>query len=144
VLLVTIIVIVFSRRKGRAYCLLLFILLNTYLTGILKAIHCDPRPFWSDNLVRSIGFYCPQEYGNPSGHSWFITVLCFAFVIDFYGVGKKYLHLVVSLALLVLVPMSRMYLGAHSLNQVLEGLTLGLAINIIYVLVLKKHICNFY
>lgn len=36
-----------------------------------------------------------------------------------------------------LMPISRMYLGAHSLNQVLEGVLLGLAMSLLYVLVLR-------
>ena len=49
VLAFSIIIIVLSRRKAKAYVLLLFILFNTYLTGVLKAKDCDPRPFWSNH-----------------------------------------------------------------------------------------------
>lgn len=41
------------------------------------------------------------------------------------------------------MPLSRMYLGAHSLNQVLEGLALGLCMCFLYVLKIKKLIRTF-
>lgn len=43
--------------------------------------------------------------------------------------------------MIILVPISRMYLGAHSLNQVLEGLIFGIFFCLLYVLGLK-HIIN--
>lgn len=132
-----------SRRKGRAFILMIFIIINTYLAGILKAGDCDPRPFWTNSEIKNIGFYCPVEYGNPSGHSWFSTVLGFGFILDFYGVGKNYKNLIVALGLIIFVPMSRMYLGAHSLNQILEGLLLGSTLNILYLFYLKEKIQMF-
>lgn len=44
----------------------------------------------------------------------------------------------------VLVPSSRMYLGAHSLNQVVFGVSMGLAMNCLYFLCgLKELIGRF-
>ena len=51
VLVITVIIMIGSRRKARAYIFLVFILFNTYLTGILKAADCDPRPFWTDEKI---------------------------------------------------------------------------------------------
>lgn len=41
------------------------------------------------------------------------------------------------------MPLSRMYLGAHSLNQVLEGLLLGLGMCLLYYLKLKRLIFKY-
>jgi len=106
----------------------------------LKAADCDPRPFWTNSKIKNIGFYCPLEYGNPSGHSWFSTILGFGFILDFYGVGKNYTNLLAAMLLIILVPISRIYLGAHSLNQVFYGLFMGLSLNILYICTLKQKI----
>lgn len=60
VFLVTFILIMAVKNKFRAYVTLLFILLNTYLTGVLKAFYADPRPFWANKDILNIGIYCPQ------------------------------------------------------------------------------------
>lgn len=90
--------------------------------------------------MRNIGLYCPVEYGNPSGHSWFSAIFGFVVLMDFWGSGKHFINIWISIAAVILMPLSRMYLGAHSLNQVLEGLILGLAMCLLYVLVLKSLI----
>ncbi len=125
VLITTFTLIIVVQNKYRAFVTVMFILLNTYFAGLLKAFYADPRPFWAHKAIQSIGFYCPQEYGNPSGHSWFSVLIGFAVIIEFWGLGKKYEYLYTAIALMVFVPMSRMYLGAHSLNQVMQGLSLG-------------------
>jgi membrane-associated phospholipid phosphatase len=109
----------------------------------MKAFYADPRPFWTDKQVQSIGPLCPVEFGNPSGHSWFAPIFGFAIVIDYWGTGRKYANIWISIAVVILVPISRMYLGAHSLNQVLQGLVLGLAMCLLYVIKLKEIISNF-
>jgi len=82
--------------------------------------------------VQSIGIYCPQEYGNPSGHSWFAIVMVFAVGIEYLGLGRRLEYLGAGVALMIFVPISRMYLGAHSLNQVMQGLSLGLAMVVFF------------
>ena len=111
--------VVLSHRKAKGITMLCFIMINTFLAALIKAYNCDPRPIWTRNQVRNIGLYCPIQYGNPSGHSWFSVILGFGVLMEYRGAGKNYRNIFVSIALIILVPMSRMYLGAHSLNQVL-------------------------
>lgn len=84
-----------------------------------------------------------MEYGNPSGHSWFAVVFGFSVLIDYWGRGKNFSNIIISLLAVILMPLSRMYLGAHSLNQVLEGLSFGLAMCLLYIFGLKKMITMF-
>ena len=51
--------VVLSHRKGKGLIMLCFILFNTFFAALIKAYHCDPRPIWTRNEVRNIGFYCP-------------------------------------------------------------------------------------
>lgn len=85
-----IIMVVLSHRKGKGFIMLTFILVNTYLAALLKSYHCDPRPFWTMNTIKNIGIYCPVEYGNPSGHSWFSVVAGFGVLMEYRGSGKKF------------------------------------------------------
>ena len=39
--------------------MLMFILINTFLAAVLKAYDSDPRPIWTEQSIRNIGFYCP-------------------------------------------------------------------------------------
>lgn len=110
---------VLTRNKFDGFVMLVFILLNTFLAALFKALDSDPRPFWTEKSVRNIGLYCPVEYGNPSGHSWFSAVFGFGILLNHRGPGNSYLNIWISLAAVILMPISRMYLGAHSLNQVL-------------------------
>jgi membrane-associated phospholipid phosphatase len=134
---------ILDRRKQRGLILLVFILMNSVLTAFLKAYHCDPRPFWTDDQVRNIGMACPIDFGNPSGHSWFSAVLGFGVLMDYQDSGRKGLAVAISILMIVLVPLSRMHLGVHSLNQVLEGLICGLAMCLFFRLGLKNCIHKF-
>lgn len=138
-----ILMVVLSHRKGKGLIMLCFILFNTFWAALIKAYQCDPRPIWTKNEVRNIGFYCPIEYGNPSGHSWFSVVLGFGVLMEYRGAGKHNRNIMISILLIILVPMSRMYLGAHSLNQVLEGLIFGMFFCLLFNLGLKNLIHKF-
>lgn len=116
---ICILMMVLTRNKFDGFVMLVFILLNTFLAALFKALDSDPRPFWTEKSVRNIGLYCPVEYGNPSGHSWFSAVFGFGILLNHRGPGKNYFNIWISLAAVILMPISRMYLGAHSLNQVL-------------------------
>ncbi len=119
-------------RRKHAFNVTVFLLLNIYLITLLKEFYLDPRPFWTHPSAQSLGFYCPGEFGNPSGHSWFATVIAFLIFLKYFPrVRKVYAMASVSLVIL-LVAISRMYLGAHSLNQVVLGVSLGMAMNVLY------------
>jgi membrane-associated phospholipid phosphatase len=70
-------------------------------------------------------------------------VLGFGVLMEYHEIGRRGLKLALSALMIILVPLSRMYLGAHSLNQVLEGVVCGLAMCIFFRLGLKTHIHKF-
>jgi membrane-associated phospholipid phosphatase len=45
---------------------------------------------------------------------------------------KKPLYIMIAVILTIFVPFSRIYLGAHSINQVLQGLFLGFCMVYLY------------
>lgn len=135
--------VVMSHRKGKGFIMFAFIMFNTFWAALLKAYHCDPRPFWTRDSIKNIGIYCPIEYGNPSGHSWFSVLAGFGVLMEYRGSGKNMRNIWISILLTIFVPMSRMYLGAHSLNQVLEGLLFGSCFCVLFRLGLKDLIHRF-
>lgn len=92
----------------------------------------ESRPFWYSPNIEINEWFCPIDFGNPSGHS-FIVVLGYEPILsDFVGTGPKKVLVGIWLILSALVLLSRMYLGAHSLDQIIFGALLGFAFLIIY------------
>ena len=131
--MVAILCIIFCETKRKhAFNVTMYLLLNIYLITLLKGFYVDPRPFWTDHNINSLSLYCPGEFGNPSGHSWFATIFIFLLFLRYFPKMGKVYALGGSSLLIFLVAFSRMYLGAHSLNQVVLGVCLGMLINVLY------------
>jgi mannitol-specific phosphotransferase system IIBC component len=56
---ICVLMMVLSHRKKKGFVMLMFILINTFLAAVLKAYDSDPRPIWTEQSIRNIGFYCP-------------------------------------------------------------------------------------
>ena len=65
-------------------------------------------------------------------------------VSDTIGYGRYRQWTLPLLFLGVMVPVSRMYLGVHSANQILFGLTLGFIFLVLYKYVFQKALYEFY
>ena len=107
----------------------LSILINT----LLKALINRPRPYEVD--VSIIDMLHASGQSMPSGHTLSATIIC-AFI--FFGVYyySKNRALKISLAsvlalFLVLVGISRMYLGQHFISDVIVGFFLALAFSVL-------------
>jgi membrane-associated phospholipid phosphatase len=119
-------------NKFRLLVIVIFFLTNVYLLGETKALYAESRPYWSNIEIKSLQWYCPMDYGNPSGHSWLSGTLYYLLVIEYGGSGPYHSFLLIPVILALIVPLSRMYLGAHSANQVLQGIVNCFAMLVIY------------
>ena len=86
----------------------------------LKLLAQFPRPYWLDRAV--LGMADEPDFGMPSGHSQSATGI--------WGLAAfKARHLKwltwLTIAVIVLVGISRMYLGVHFLSEVLVGWLMG-------------------
>jgi membrane-associated phospholipid phosphatase len=95
------------------------------LNRLLKYAFHRPRPFFNDPLLKL------TSYSFPSGHTMTATVLYGVLAAYFFTTTTDwhYRVLIVLSAsfLILLVGLSRMYLGAHYLSDVLGAMAEGLA-----------------
>jgi hypothetical protein len=104
-----------------------------YFINILKIIYGNKRPFWDIENKNLLKYRCDGGYGNPSGHSFIST---YVYLSYYYVLSKtkliknkkflKNIFLGFSLLLILLIMISRVYLGLHTINQIVYGALLGL------------------
>lgn len=106
------------------------------MMDISKMNYHQARPFWVTNEIEAIS--CSSQYGNPSGHSMVSLGMTLAFWLDYNTRSRapeskvllkawywRALFLCLCLAFAYSIGYSRMFLGVHSINQVLFGQQLG-------------------
>jgi len=133
----------FIAKYRREALFTLFTTLSGVVSTLTKMLINRPRP--SKDLVRIIEIARQQSF--PSGHTLFYTVF-FGFLIIVMGNLKSinyYLRMGVaslSAAMILLIPFSRIYLGAHWFTDVLGGAMLGMLCLLIlgYLYLPKKEI----
>ena len=122
---------------------------SIYITNLLKIIYRNGRPYWQSNILDVV---CNSGYGNPSGHSvtstaYYLTLPHIVTNFEFFkkDIKGKILRIIIFLLFIILgalVMISRVILGAHSINQVIYGFSLGLGIYFIAIYILSYHTYN--
>ncbi|MCB8924526.1 MAG: phosphatase PAP2 family protein [Ardenticatenaceae bacterium] len=108
-----------NKEMGRA--LAYVFLLSNVFNNMLKHAFREPRPFWLDpTLERFTDF----GYGMPSGHTQFTTTIYLFLAI---WIRRRWMWLLAT-ALIILMPLSRVYLGSHFVQDVAVGFLLGLLV----------------
>lgn len=127
-------IIVKNRKIGLAVSL--SIGLSALVNFIAKNIIQRTRPLEEFRLIKESGF------SFPSGHS--ITSMVFygflIYLVSEFVKNKKvkYILTILFSILIVLIGLSRVYLGVHYITDVLGGFTLGLIFLILYISIYKK------
>ncbi len=118
--------------KKFAFKMMLSFLFSALINGSIKQITQKNRPY-QDGAKPIL----QQTEGSsmPSGHSQNITVMSTMMVHEYKD--RKWVK-IVFIALAILVPFSRMYLGQHYLEDVLVGMLLGLLIGIFSIYLLDR------
>ena len=128
----------FVKERVKTVVHVIFLTGVLYYMTILKQIFEESRPFWTTSQIKHLEWLCPLSFGNPSGHSFVVIVLYEPIISDVLGTGPKKVGIFVWLFLSALVMMSRMYLGAHSLDQIVFGGMLGLCFLVYYKFFLQE------
>lgn len=111
--------------KKFAFKLMVSFLFSALINGAIKQFTNKPRPYQEG--AKPI---LQQTTGSsmPSGHSQGIGALGSMMIYQYYEI--KWLRYL-SVALMILVPFSRMYLGQHYLEDVSVGLILGIILGLL-------------
>lgn len=114
------------------FVLLASTLLSVFCGGALKLIYLSPRPFMYDASIYPLS--CEGGFGNPSNHATCAT--CFYLTLydltinnsDRLLPASKYKLKQFMIILITCICVSRIFLGVHSINQVLLGCCVGVAV----------------
>lgn len=112
-----------SKKKGIAFICSIFTAIDAMQS--IKCIARYPRPFvvWPE-LIKPLRINTATGYTFPSGHSTTSGVF-YGLLLRLY---KSTILRAISIALIILVPISRLYLGVHWPIDVITGTFLGLLI----------------
>ena len=133
--LITLAILIFNKEKK--YGLLVFI--NLFSAGVintvLKLIFTRERP--GDMLIEQGG------YAYPSGHS-FVSIAFYGFLIYLlfksnFDKWVKYIFTIVLAILILLIGISRIYLGVHYPSDVFSGFVGGLLYLIVFVEIIERR-----
>ena len=135
IIFLTLVIMIFSKNKKRAFFIALNVLLCYFLNQTLKLVFARERPL-NINLITEKGF------SFPSGHSM-ISVAYYGFIAYIIAhkrmkKSKKRLLVISFMILVLLIGISRIYLGVHFASDVLAGYALAMAYLIIYILLFYK------
>jgi len=108
-------------KEKKSFALISLILFTTVITGALKALIARPRP---EGVVT---FEEKNTFSMPSGHATIISSVFF-FAKTEIKKHEKALFIIS----IILVGISRLYLGVHFLSDVLAGIILGYVLGKIF------------
>lgn len=135
VISITILTLIVLKNKKIGLFMALDLILITIFQYILKPIFGRARPL-DINLIEE------TNYSFPSGHS--LTAMAFyGFIIYLiYKSNLKYkkVYIILLSILILLIGLSRVYLGVHFITDVLGGFTFSLFYLIIFTHIIKKNI----
>ena len=120
------------------------LIFDLHFHSLMKIWYGNSRPYWEDpELFKGI---CDGGFGNPSGHSISSVYLYSALYI--YLIESKMLEnkniikiilLLLFLTYALLIVLSRLILGIHSINQILYGSVLGMFTTLLICQIFKLH-----
>jgi membrane-associated phospholipid phosphatase len=134
VLLITLIYVAFDKQL--AFRLAVLTLVTMSLNHLLKTLIMNPRPFiadgtysqrWAVSADRAAEL--ATEYSTPSGHA----MAGAAFYSYLFAMVKKREVRIGCVLLILLIGLSRPYLGVHYLEDVLFGWVLGVSLALVAV-----------
>jgi len=109
----------FDRKLGLR--LAIFLPVVASLNSLLKQAFHAPRPYWLDPGIRAI--HVSNGFGMPSGHAQASTVWLFA-----ASILKRGWFWLIALCVVILIGLSRIYLGVHFSSQVIIGWLIGVLV----------------
>lgn len=132
----------FFANKKFSFYFVLSTIINVSFNYILKFFFNRPRPFEVDaniiNKLEAVG----QSF--PSGHM--VCAMTMVFFILLFTLQKckkkwtKILSIILCILFLILVALSRMYLGQHYFTDILSGILISLILCVTLLSLVKKQL----
>lgn len=128
----------FLKNKWYFYIMTCSYALAGLLSFVTKYLINRPRPL--EALIK-----IPTSYSFPSGHTLtsivFYLTLCYLITINFKDY-KRYLIMLLTLALILIIALSRVYLGVHYFSDVIGGLILGVLCELFIIRAINQNFMN--
>jgi membrane-associated phospholipid phosphatase len=96
-----------------------YLIVSEVVNSLLKLAFHDPRPYWVDPEMRVMAG--ESSFGMPSGHAQNAVVVWGGIAATL----KSRAAWIISVALMLLIGLSRIYIGVHSVDDVLVGWLVG-------------------
>ncbi len=113
--------LLYVKRRRQATLLLFGVGGATLINLILKSIFQRPRPGIWQHLVEETG------YSFPSGHAMASSALAFALILLFWQTRWRWWVLITVIVYVLLVGVSRLYLGVHYPSDIVGGWCISIA-----------------
>ena len=123
IIIIAIIYWSFDRKLGLR--LAIFLPVTASLNSILKQALHAPRPYWLDSNIQAIKV--TNGFGMPSGHAQASTVWLYA-----GACLRRGWFWALAIIIVLMVGISRVYLGVHFSSQVLAGWLMGIVVLVIF------------
>ncbi|MCC7004676.1 bifunctional DedA family/phosphatase PAP2 family protein [Candidatus Nomurabacteria bacterium] len=124
-------ILFYKKKLKEIFILLLSVVLSISSELIIKALTHIQRP--AENLIYAYGF------SFPSYHALMATVIFAVLIYSFWDLCKSNLQKIllssISIAIIILISFSRLYLHAHWLSDVLAGISLGFFVVSFFILI---------
>ncbi|MEZ4592963.1 MAG: phosphatase PAP2 family protein [Chloroflexota bacterium] len=122
------------KEAGRA--LAYVFLVGNVVNNTLKHAFREPRPFW---LEPSLEKFDDGGYGLPSGHTQFTTTI---YLFAATWIRRRWMWLLAGL-MIILMGISRIYLGSHFVHDVALGFVIGLLVLGVYLVWQRRYQSRF-
>jgi len=113
-----------KRSKKEAWVFLMILAGGAIINNLLKVIIKRPRPHLISPLINE------TTYSFPSGHTMNATVLYLLIVFYIFNFLKgnrfRWIYMSILICLIILIGVSRIYLGVHYLSDVVAGFLTGI------------------
>ncbi|MDD3122943.1 MAG: phosphatase PAP2 family protein [Candidatus Izemoplasmatales bacterium] len=123
----------YDKKVGEKVGITVFV--SLVFNSIIKVLIMRPRPFVVDSTITNIRPSTAPGYAFPSGHTQGAATTFGSLAI---WLKKKWVT-IASIVIITFVAISRMYLGAHYLSDVVVGALLGIIIAYGFYIYSKKH-----
>jgi len=143
----------FFASRAKFFYYLTMLLIDKMNISYIKLAISAPRPYMIESSILPIS--CSKAFGSPSGHSSAAALVGILVFLDlfhgksspysrprYYGYPSYFLCLFLVLYWAISIPFTRFLLGAHSLDQIIFGSTLGLFEALFLHFVVRDHLIN--